>query len=75
MTINVSIKPKKTSVSTVNINSPKANNLYLGELKNVEASNPQEGYLLVYDSSIQKYVVKEYLITSNNITGIDGGIF
>lgn len=75
MTINVSLKPKKTSVSTINLNSPKANNLYLGELKNVDASNPHDNYLLVYDTSVQKYVVKEYLITSNNITGVDGGTF
>lgn len=72
---SVTVKPNKTSVSTLNLNSPKANNLYLGELKNVDASNPQDNYLLAYDTSVQKYVVKEFLITSNNITGVDGGTF
>lgn len=68
-----SVKQKKTVVSSVNV-SPKPD-LSLGQLKNVDASDPDEGETVVYDATTNKYVVKPIIVTSNNITNIAGGTF
>lgn len=83
MTIKVTVQPKtnivtsvkqqKTVVSSVNVGTkPK---LSLGELINVDASDPDNGEALVYDAATNKYVVKEITVDANNITNIAGGIF
>lgn len=73
MSIKVSIKPKKAVVSSVNI-GPKPT-LNLGQLQNVDATDPDDGETLVYDASINKYVVKPIVVDANNITNIAGGFF
>ena len=73
MTIKVSIKPKKAVVSSVNI-GPKPD-LFLGQLKNVDATDPDDGEALIYDEATNKYIVKPILITSNNIINLAGGTF
>lgn len=73
MSIKVSIKPRKTVVSSVNI-GPKPN-LNLGQILNVDASDPDNGETIVYDATLNKYVVKEITVTSNNITNVHGGLF
>ena len=71
--IQVSVKPTKTVVSSVTI-APQTT-VSLGNLTNVDASDPNEGETLVYDASSAKYVVKAITVDSNNITSINGGSF
>lgn len=73
MSIKVSIKPKKSVVSSVNI-GPKPN-LNLGQLLNVDASDPDNGEVLVYDAATNKYIVKPIVVDSNNIPSLTGGSF
>jgi hypothetical protein len=83
MSINVTINPKtnivskitqkKTTISSVNI-GPKTN-VSLGEITNVDATNPDDGEALIYDASQNKFVVKPITIDANNITNITGGTF
>ena len=69
----VTVKPTKTVVSSVTI-AP-TTSVSLGNLTNVDASDPNDGETLVYDAAVSKYVVKPIAITSNNITSIQGGGF
>jgi hypothetical protein len=71
--IVVSVKPTKTVVSSVTV-APQTS-VSLGNLTNVDASNPDDGETLVYDASVSKYVVKPISVNSNNITNINGGTF
>jgi hypothetical protein len=73
MTIRVSIKPKKTAVSSVNI-GPRPT-ISLGQLINVDATNPDDREALIYDAETNSFVVKPILIDSNNITNVAGGTF
>jgi hypothetical protein len=73
MSIKVTVKPKKAVVSSVNI-GPKPN-LTLGQLLNVDATDPDNGEVLVYDDVQKKYIVKPVVVDSNNITNIAGGLF
>jgi hypothetical protein len=73
MSIKVTVKPKKAVVSSVNI-GPKPN-LTLGQILNVDATDPDNGEVLVYDDVLKKYVVKEITVTSNNIINVSGGQF
>lgn len=69
----VTVKPTKTVVSSVTI-APQTS-VSLGNLTNVDASDPNDGETLVYESSTAKYVVKPITVDSNNITNIQGGTF
>jgi hypothetical protein len=71
--IQVSVKPTKTVVSSVTI-APQTT-VSLGNLTNVDATDPNDGETLVYEASTAKYVVKPITVTSNNITNINGGSF
>lgn len=73
MSIKVTVKPKKTVVSSVNV-GPKPS-LTLGQLLNVDASDPDNGEVLVYDSTTNKYIVKPVVVDANNITNLSGGTF
>ncbi len=52
----VQIKPNKTAVTSVQI--AKTPSLYLSQIADVDAANPDNGEVLVYDSVSQKYTVK-----------------
>lgn len=52
----VQIKPNKTTVTSVGIT--KTPSLTLGQLVNVDATTPDGGETLVYDSTTATYVVK-----------------
>lgn len=71
--ITVKIAPKKTMVSSVQI-GPRPT-ITLGDLTNVNASNPDDGEALIYDGAVHEYVVKPIVVNSNNITSIQGGSF
>ncbi len=73
MSIKVTVKPNKSVISSVNI-GPKPS-LTLGQLLNVDASDPDEGEVLAYDAASNKYVVKPITVFANNITNIAGGTF
>jgi hypothetical protein len=73
MSIKVTVKPKKAVVSSVNI-GPKPN-LTLGQILNVDATDPDNGEVLVYDGVLKKYVVKPIIVDSNNVTNLTGGSF
>jgi hypothetical protein len=47
----------------------------LGNLTNVDASNPDDGETLVFDAATNTFIVKELIVDSNNITNINGGTF
>jgi hypothetical protein len=69
----VTVRPTKTVVSSVTI-APQTS-VSLGNLTNVDASDPNDGETLVYESTSAKYVVKPITVDSNNITNIQGGTF
>jgi hypothetical protein len=69
----VTVKPSKTVVSSVTI-APQTS-VSLGNLTNVDASDPNDGETLVYEASTSKYVIKPISVDSNNITNIQGGTF
>ena len=69
----VSIKPKKSSVSSINIGPRPTINL--GQILNVDASNPNDNEALIYDSETNRYIVKPITVDSNNITNVAGGTF
>lgn len=72
--LQVTVKPTKTVVSAVTI-APQTS-VSLGNLTNVDATDPDDGETLVYDATAAKYVVKPIgNLTSNNITNINGGSF
>jgi hypothetical protein len=71
--LQVTVKPTKTIVSSVTI-APQTT-VSLGNLTNVDATDPDDGETLVYDAAQAKYVVKEITVNSNNITNINGGSF
>jgi hypothetical protein len=73
MSIIVTLKPKKSSVSSINF-APKPS-LTLGQIENIDASSPDDGETLVYDAEQNKYVVKPISVTSNNIINVAGGTF
>lgn len=70
---SVKIKPRKTVVSSVQI-GPRSH-LYLGDLLDVNASDPDNGETLVYDDVTHEYIVKPIVVDSNNITNVNGGRF
>lgn len=69
----VKVRPTKTIVSSVTV-APQTS-VSLGNLTNVDASDPDDGETLVYDATLGKYVVKPITVDSNNITSINGGTF
>jgi hypothetical protein len=73
MPIKVTIQPKNNIVTSVNI-GPKPS-LNLGQILNVDASNPDDGEALVYDAATNKYVIREISVNANNITNLAGGTF
>jgi len=68
-----SVKTSKSVVSSVNI-GPKPN-LNLGQIQNVDATDPDNGEALIYDGVLEKYVVKSIIVDSNNIPNLTGGSF
>jgi hypothetical protein len=73
MTIVVSIKPKKTAVSSINI-GPRPS-ISLGQLINVDAASPVDNEALIFDATSNNFVVKPIVVDSNNITNLAGGTF
>ena len=73
VTIVSKVKTNKTTVSSVSLGARP--DLTLGQLLNVDASDPDNGEALIYDAAQNKYVVKPIEITSNNIPTLLGGIF
>jgi hypothetical protein len=71
--LQVRVKPTKTIVSSVTI-APQTT-VSLGNLTNVDASDPDDGETLVFDAASGLYVVKAITVDSNNITNINGGSF
>jgi hypothetical protein len=73
MTIRVSIKPQKTAISSINIGPRQT--ISLGQLTNVDASNPDNNEALIFDADSNSFVVKPIVVDSNNITNLAGGTF
>lgn len=73
---------KVTNIQRPGVVSPKSVTLRnavsftrLDQLLDVTESNPQDGDVLVYNASTDKYVVQTLTLSSNNITDLDGGTF
>ncbi len=47
----------------------------VGEMKDVIEGSPQDGYTLVYDSALNKYVVQQLTNQDINLASVDGGTF
>jgi len=47
----------------------------VGEMKDVIEGTPQDGYTLVYDSALNKYVVQQLTNQDINLASVDGGTF
>ena len=71
--VTTSVKSERTVVSSVTI-APQTT-ISLGNLTNVDASDPDDGETLVYDAATNTFIVKEIVVDSNNITNINGGTF
>jgi hypothetical protein len=52
----VQIKPNKTAVTSVQI--AKTPSIYLSQIADVDAGDPDSGEVLVYDSVTQRYTIK-----------------
>jgi hypothetical protein len=68
-----SVKPRKTVVSSVNI-GPRPD-LTLGQILNVDATDPDDREALIYDATTNKYIIKPIVVDSNNIINVAGGTF
>lgn len=73
MPIKVTLKQNKSVVSSINVGQKPS--LALGQLINVDATNPDDGESLVYDAEQNKFIVKELTVNANNIPNIIGGTF
>lgn len=71
--LKVYIRPQTSIVSSVAVGGRPQ--VTLGQILNVDASDPDNGETLVYDGVTGKYVVKEISVTSNNIINVTGGTF
>jgi hypothetical protein len=71
--VTTSVKSERTVVSSVTI-APQTT-IALGNLTNVDASDPDDGETLVFDAATNTFIVKEIVVDSNNITNINGGTF
>jgi hypothetical protein len=71
--VTTSVKSERTVVSSVTI-APQTT-ISLGNLTNVDASDPDDGETLVFDAATNTFIVKEIVVDSNNITNINGGTF
>lgn len=71
--IAVTIKPTKTFVSSVTI-APQTS-VSLGNLTNVDATDPDDGETLVFDATSNTFIVRAITVDSNNITNVNGGTF
>jgi len=72
-TVVTAVKSNKTAVSSIGLGARP--DLTLGQLRNVDASDPDNGEVLVYDAAQNKYVVKPIVVDGNNIINITGGLF
>ena len=71
--VTTSVKSERTVVSSVTIGPQPT--IALGNLTNVDASDPDDGETLVFDAATNTFIVKEIVVDSNNITNINGGTF
>ena len=54
--LTIQIKPNKTAVTSVQI--AKTPSIYLSQIADVDAGDPDGGEVLVYDSVTQRYTIK-----------------
>lgn len=73
MSIKVTVQPKTNIVTSVNFGKKPI--MSLGQLQDVDASDPDDGEVLAYDAATNKYIVKPVTVVANNITNIAGGTF
>lgn len=71
MAISVTVKPNRTSVSSVTVG--KTANVSLSQITDVDATTRTDGDALVYESASGKYVVKP--VSKISLTRITGGTF
>jgi hypothetical protein len=71
--LKVYIKPQKSVVTSVAVGGRPQ--VTLGQVLNVDATDPDDGETLVYEAATGKYVVKPIVVDSNNIINLTGGSF
>jgi hypothetical protein len=69
----VTVKPAAKYTATVS--TLPSSNISLGSLTNVDVTDPDDGEALIYDAANNKYIIKEIIVNSNNITNVNGGSF
>jgi hypothetical protein len=71
--LKVYIRPQKSVVTSIAVGGRAQ--VTLGQVLNVDATNPDDGETLVYEAATGKYVVKPIVVDSNNIINLIGGSF
>ena len=70
----VSLKPASKSFASVSV-AP-SSNISLGSLTNVDVSGAENNEVLIFNQTLNKFVVSPITLDANtNITNINGGLF
>lgn len=80
MVIRVTVKPQSSIISSIkskraiisSINTGSSADLFLGQLKDVDASSPDDQDALVYDANTNLYVIKPVVVNANNVANLSG---
>lgn len=64
-----------TNTQPITLKSQSRTANFIEDMLDVIEASPQDGFTLVYNSSNDKYEVKQLTSTDINITALDGGTF
>ncbi len=72
---NIVAKVQRPKSTATVIQSGAAGATSLANLLDVDATGAENGEVPIYDSTLQKYVVKPLVVSANNLPNISGGTF
>jgi hypothetical protein len=80
LSLNVKLNLSNTRISTtptqpVTLKSQQKTISTINELTDVVETTPESGQTLVYDATIDKYIVKKLTTSDLDLTSLDGGTF
>lgn len=77
--ITVTVPDRRTAATTntqpIVLKGQSRNITYLQDLLDIEEASQANGATLVYDSTTDKYVVKQLTLGDLDVTSLDGGTF